>query len=185
MYKVVEPYFNDWMIYSKNNMWGIVLMNKNIYNIVLSDTIYCSNIALKDKVKPKYLAENEIAFKLNIVKELCDKNGYLDKGAIGSLIDMTTFIVSAVFDNLQRRGVSIEVSSKFIRNVEIGESVIVISKLNKIEGNIAFSTLEIYNENDLSIIAICSHTEYMKNKEFDSNYNDIPKRYLKNVFSKF
>lgn len=182
MYSVIEPYYE--IIFSKpsNIIWSYYFLSKKIFNLVHSDVliaketyhlltnrkqnIFDKNELIKEvnnsQQKSRKLLSNEIAFKVNVVKELCNKDGVLDKGTIGSLVDMATCILSFAYDEKHRMGVSIEISSKFIEEVKEGMSMLVICKLNEIKNDVAYSSVDILDEKDLSYIATCTHTEFLK-----------------------
>ena len=78
--------------------------------------------------------------------EMGNLNGTLHGGAIATIIDVATTIVVMSLDKKNRANVSAELNMSFLSSAPIGSDIFILSQVDRIGRNIAFTECWLYND---------------------------------------
>lgn len=135
-------------------------------NLFLSDELVSD-----DKSKAIPLREHEILFKYKVHKESLNYWGAMHGGAISTLIDIASTIAITALDKNHRKNISIELSTNFLSPASPESDIYVLCKISKIGKNIAFSTIDLFDSQNLKTIATSSHTKAMLDAKWEMEPN--------------
>ncbi len=131
--------------YGKNINQYLSIVEKDTYNLIVNPNI-------------------EILFKLAVGKELCNFHNTMHGGAICTLIDTTTTLAISGMDRELRHNVSVELSSYFLNPIKMNSNILIHCKIPKIGKTLAYSNVDIYDEESLKLCANGSHVKAMLEK---------------------
>lgn len=155
----LQPYLNSFcsnLNYGKNTFG-----NKNLF---IEDKLISNN-----KEKSLDIQENEVLFRYIIHNETLNYWGAMHGGAISTLIDIASTIAITGLDKTSRKNISIELSTKFLLPAKPNNDIYVLCKVPKIGKNIAYSTIELIDTDNLKVIATASHTKAMLDSIWEIN----------------
>jgi len=104
-----------------------------------------------------------------VKKEWCNFYGSIHGGAIGTIIDCATTLAILKEDKNERykyifrQHVSVDLTVNFINTANKDDEILIISEVNKVGKNLAFSNAKILNLANNKIIATGSHTKAFLN----------------------
>ena len=73
-------------------------------------------------------------------------NGTLHGGAVATIIDVATTIAVMSMDKKNRANVSAELNMSFLSSSPIGKDIFIMSQVDRIGKNVAFTQCWLYNE---------------------------------------
>ena len=80
-------------------------------------------------------------------------NGTLHGGAAATIIDVATTIAVMSLDNKQRANVSAELNMSFLQAAPINSEVFILSQVDRIGKNVAFTQCWLYNEKNELLVS--------------------------------
>lgn len=141
----------------------------------------CQNNSIEstDKKKSIILQDSDILFRYKIHPGTLNYWGAMHGGSIATLIDISTTISITAMDKGNRKNVSIELSTDYISPIRPENDVFLICKLGKVGKTIAYTTCELYQSNNLSILATGSHTKAMLEDKWLIDENEVSNTHSK------
>lgn len=130
-----------------------------------------SELKSNDKSKTIILQENEFCFKYQVHPGTLNYWGAMHGGSIATLIDIASTIAITASDRTNRKNISIELSTNYVGPIYSNKIVYVNCKIPKIGKTIAYSTIEVLDSDNLSILATGSHTKAMLTDIWDLDKN--------------
>ena len=88
---------------------------------------------------------NQLLMSLKVEPSMANLNGTLHGGAIATIIDVSTTIAVMSMDKKDRANVSAELNMSFLSAAPIGEDIFVLSQVDRIGKNVAFTQCWIFN----------------------------------------
>lgn len=151
--------------------WGSIFESNKVFDIVHSNILFPNSP--NTSFNKRKLKNNEVAFKLQVVKEICNKDGLLDNGGLASLIDYATTLMNCYLDPKTRIGVSIELSLKFLYEIKENSLVYIINRFDGMSGDIIHCSVEIIDASNLNVLATSTHTQLMSFLLDKKTVNDL------------
>lgn len=138
-------------------------------HLSLSNSLH---IESSDKKKNIILQDSDILFRYKVHPGTLNYWGAMHGGSIATLIDISTTIAITAMDKGNRKNVSIELSTDYISPIRPENDVFVLCKLGKVGKTIAYTTCELYQSNNLSLLATGSHTKAMLEEKWTIENED-------------
>lgn len=134
--------------------------NINSKIVLIEDINYIKNLQIP------FCQNNDIMFKLVIIKEYCNLLNTMHGGAISTLVDISTTIAISGIDKDLRQNVSVDLSTQFLNPIKIDSEILIHCKIPKIGKTLAYSYVDIYNSEDLKKCVTSSHIKAMLGKSW-------------------
>ena len=115
---------------------------------------------------------------MKVLPEMDNLNGTLHGGAITSIIDVCTTMAIMSLDTKNRANVSADLSISFVRGGSLNTEIFILSQVDKLGKQLAFSNACVYN-NTFNLIASGKHLKAFLEDQiyhFDGQNITYPKK---------
>ncbi|CAG5007135.1 unnamed protein product [Parnassius apollo] len=113
------------------------------------------------KVKVVSCTNGRLLTEFQVGPEHLNQRGTLHGGFIAHLVDAVSTYALTANDNVETRGVSIDLSVSYLSPAREGDNVEVEATTRKVGKKIAFLEVEVRNKDNKQVLATGRHTKYV------------------------
>lgn len=137
-----------------HSLLGKVLPNQGGFDRVLSD----AGMTIDE------LSDGLARCSFIVSKDLSNSYGTLHGGAISLLVDVLGTLALLTSNNAESGGVTVEMSSSFVKAAKVGSKVEAVGRVLRIGKNLGFTEVEIREVNSGKLLASGRHTKFFPGK---------------------
>jgi acyl-coenzyme A thioesterase 13 len=132
---------------------------KDLFNSDLLSVV--SELKSNDNSKTIMLKDYEYGFKYKVHQGTLNYWGAMHGGSIATLIDISSTIAITASDRTNRKNISIELGTSYLNPIYSNKIIYINCKVPKIGKTIAYSTIEVLDSDNLTVLATGTHTKAM------------------------